>query len=267
MNPDSSPSGGRISVVINTYNAQTYLNEILQYLKGYDEIVVCDMESTDHTVEIARANGCRVVVFPRGSHRFGDPARNFAIQSAENEWVLVVDADEIVPQELTEYLYRYIQRDDCCDALFIPRRNLLFDNRPSVAYPDYQCRLIRKSRCYWPPTVHSKPRIDGSVGYIDRRRTDLAMIHKPVTLRETFRKMCVYTDLELDRRISRHKRHISLMKFIASPSFRFFKTYILKGGIFHGRRGYIEARCDAIYRFMTLCKIYERQLSSSQTES
>ena len=77
-------------------------------VKGFDEVLVCDMESTDGTVDIARKNGCRVVTFPKADHKSAEPARTFAIQSATNPWVLVVDADEIVTPELHDYLYRRI---------------------------------------------------------------------------------------------------------------------------------------------------------------
>ncbi|MBR6494849.1 MAG: glycosyltransferase, partial [Prevotella sp.] len=86
----------KISVVINTYNARQHLCEVLEAVKNFDEVVVCDMESTDDTVEIARQYGCRVVTFPKEGHTIVEPAREFAIHEAENEWVLVVDADEVV---------------------------------------------------------------------------------------------------------------------------------------------------------------------------
>ena len=53
----------KISAVLNTYNASQYLDRVLDSLSGFDEILVCDMESTDDTVEIARRHGCRVVTF------------------------------------------------------------------------------------------------------------------------------------------------------------------------------------------------------------
>ena len=51
----------KISVVINTYNAERDLEQVLESVKLFDEVVVCDMESTDRTVEIARRRGCRIV--------------------------------------------------------------------------------------------------------------------------------------------------------------------------------------------------------------
>ena len=85
----------KISVVINTYNAEQHLQRVLDAVKDFDEVLVCDMESTDSTLEIAQKNGCRIVTFPKADHKSAEPARTFAIQSASSPWVLVVDADEM----------------------------------------------------------------------------------------------------------------------------------------------------------------------------
>ena len=79
-----------ISVVINTYNAQKHLAQVLETVKLFDEIVVCDMESTDATEKIAQGYGCKIVTFPKGDCKSAEPARTFAVQSASSDWVLVV---------------------------------------------------------------------------------------------------------------------------------------------------------------------------------
>ncbi len=257
----------KISVVINTYNASRHLEEILGYLKDFDEVVVCDMESTDNTRDIAEKNGCRTVIFPRGEIRICEPARNFAIQSARNEWVLIVDADEIIPKALTDYLHAYVNSGHSADALRICRRNLFMGDKPSVAYPDYQCRLVRKSKCHWPPTIHSVPKIDGRTESIDKHRHELAMIHKPQPYKDYAHKhFCTYTDNEVQRRCKRGTK-ISLLQLIFEPAFRFLKRYIIKGAIMHGKAGYIESQSDAIYKFITLSKLYEHQLAEERKSS
>lgn len=115
-----------ISVVINTYNAERYLAECLEAVKDFDEIVVCDMESTDRTVEIAQRYGCKIVTYPKGDCVSAEPARTFAIQSASSEWVLVVDSDEIITPELRKYLYERTQADDGVKGLYIARLNKIF---------------------------------------------------------------------------------------------------------------------------------------------
>lgn len=254
----------KISVIINTYNASMHLEEILDYLKDFDEVVICDMESTDNTREIAEKKGCRVEIFPRGEIRICEPARNFAIQSAKNEWVLIVDADEIIPKALSDYLHEYVNSGHSADALRICRRNLFIEDKPSVVYPDYQCRLVKKSKCYWPPTIHSVPQINGRTESIDKNRHELAMIHKPEKFSDYVHKhFCTYTDNETIRRWEKGKK-ITLLQLIFAPAFRFFKRYILKGAIFHGKTGYIESQSDAIYKFITLSKLYEKQLKEEK---
>ena len=58
----------KISVVINTYNAETKLAKVLDTVKDFDEVVICDMESTDSALDIPRKHNCKIVTFPKGEH-------------------------------------------------------------------------------------------------------------------------------------------------------------------------------------------------------
>ena len=75
------------------------------------------MESTDNTVEIAQKYGCKVVTYPKGNCVSAEPARNFAIRSASNYWVLVVDADEIITEE--RIAKRLMTAENCNNCLCI----------------------------------------------------------------------------------------------------------------------------------------------------
>ena len=87
-----------ISVVINTLNADRLLNECLQSVKQADEIVICDMYSEDKTIEIAQKHGCKIVYHERTG--IVEPARNWAMEQASGDWILVLDADEMVKRWL-----------------------------------------------------------------------------------------------------------------------------------------------------------------------
>lgn len=147
----SMREGKQISVVINTYNAERDLETVLKSVKDFDEVLVCDMESTDRTVEIARSYGCRIVTFPKADHKSAEPARTFAIQQAQSPWVLVVDADELVTPQLREELYRRIAEPDCAAGLYIPRLNQFMGKTLTCAYPDYQLRFFVREGTEWPP--------------------------------------------------------------------------------------------------------------------
>ena len=153
-----------ISVVINTYNAQQHLAKVLESVKDFDEVVVCDMESTDDTVAIAEQYGCRVVTFPKNGHTCCEPARTFAIQAARNPWVLVVDADEIVTPELREALYG-VEKEGMSPVAgyYIPRQNMFMGMFVRDFHYDYQLRFLVREGTEWPPTIHSLPKVPGRV--------------------------------------------------------------------------------------------------------
>ena len=94
----------KISVIINTYNAEKHLATVLETAKDFDEVVICDMHSSDRTIAIAERYGCKIVYCER--FPYVEPARNFAIAQAQYPWVLVIDADETIPAKLREYLYQ-----------------------------------------------------------------------------------------------------------------------------------------------------------------
>ena len=167
----------KISVVINTYNAERDLERVLDAVKDFDEVLICDMESTDKTLDIAKKYGCRIVTFERKTYNIVEPAREFAIHEARFDWVLVVDADEIVTPELKEYLYRRIKEDDCPDGLYIPRKNYFMGRFMRCHYPDHILRFFRKDKTHWPPIIHCTPVVDGRVEKIPAKNKELAFEH------------------------------------------------------------------------------------------
>ena len=244
-----------ISVVINTYNAEQHLERVLQSVKDFDEVVVCDMESTDATLDIARKYGCRVVTFERKDYNIVEPAREFAIHEARCEWVLVVDADELVTPQLHDYLYRCIKEANCPDGLFIPRKNYFMGRFMRCHYPDHILRFFRKDKTHWPPVIHCVPEVKGRTEKIPAKRKELAFEHLANDSIETIvSKTNQYTRNELERK--QHK-HYGVLAFLWRPFFRFFKTYILKGAILDGRPGFIKAVLEGYYQFIFLAKKYE----------
>ena len=254
----------KISVVINTYNAASMLEEVILAVKDFDETVVCDMESTDETVAIAHKHGCKVVTFPKAQHKSAEPARTFAIQSASNPWVLVVDADEIVTPELRQYLYRRIASEDCPQGLYIPRKGYFMHRL--FAYPDYQLRFFIREGTVWPPYVHTFPTVQGRLEHIPRNRHELALIHRADdSIHTRLYKTNEYSDNEA---VKKAGRHYGALKLVFVPAFYFFKAYILKGQIRKGIPGFINATLDACYRFVTIAKVIEAKNSnrSNQTQ-
>lgn len=236
------------------------MQEVLESVRGFDEIVVCDMESTDRTVQLAEAQGCRVVTFEKRNYTIVEPARQFAIDSATHEWVLVLDADEVVPAELKAYLYNHIQQPDCAEGVAIPRKNYFMKRLMHACYPDYVLRFFHKDVTHWPPIIHASPEVKGRVIRIPKTRKDLALEHlanDSVAIR--CHKTNVYSDNEVPKR---QGKSYGIGALLGRPLFRFFRAYILKGGIRDGIPGLIYAGWEAIYQFSIVAKVIEARKKS-----
>jgi glycosyltransferase involved in cell wall biosynthesis len=247
----------KISVVINTHNAESKLAQVLDTVKGFDEVVICDMESTDHTLEIAGKYGCKIVTFPKKDYVSAEPARTFAIQSASHKWVLVVDADELVTPALKDYLYERISHADCPAGIYIPRKNSFMNIYLSSLYPDYQLRFFIREGTVWPPYVHTFPKVNGTLEHIPEKREDLAFIHlADYTIRNVIGKMNQYTENEM---VKRADKGYGMAALFYRPFWRFFLYYFLKGGIRDGKYGFIRGCFDGIYQFVLVSKIIENR--------
>lgn len=249
----------KISVVINTYNAETFLREVLESVKDFDEVVICDMESTDHTLSIAREYGCKIVTFPKGNISICEPARDFAIHSASNRWVLVVDADEIVPDALRKYLYEQIAEPGFCNAIDIPRANMFMGKR-RTGTPDRQLRFFRQDRAVWPPVIHSAPKLEDPVISIPANRKDLYLIHlEDFSIAKRIDKLNCYSDYEV---IRKPHRKYGFLGMIFRPLCFFLASFVFQRGFCDGKRGLFRGYFAAFYQVMYMAKLYEIRLKS-----
>ncbi len=247
----------KISVVINTYNAEKHLDTVLRSVSDFDEILVCDMESTDSTLQIARSHGCRVVTFPRKEHSIVEPAREFAIHEASHPWVLVIDADELVTPLLRDYLYELAAQADAPAGIAIPRINYFMGRFLHSAYPDYVLRFFQRDKTHWPAVIHCSPEVDGRVVRIPKHRRDLALRHLANdSVSDILRKTDVYSNYEMPRRRS---KHYGVGALLTRPFFRFFKSYFIKRGFLDGKAGLIHAFLDAIYQTVIVSKLIEER--------
>lgn len=251
----------KISVVINTYNAEKNLKQVIESIKGFDEILVCDMESTDHTREIAKQMGCRIVTFPKANYVSAEPARTFAIQSAAFSWVLVVDADELVTPELHDYLYDFISKPDETAGLYIPRINHFMGQPLTCSYPDYQLRFFIREGTEWPPFVHTFPKVNGRLAYLPRSRREMAFIHLDENISSFLEKSNRYSYNEAQRKA--YKKW-GVGALIYRPVWRFFRAYVIEGGWHDGVRGLIYAGLRGIYHFEVVAKMIEMRKKNSR---
>jgi len=254
------------SVVINTYNAETYLRKVLDSVKEVDEIVICDMHSTDTTIAIAKEYNCKIVYFDESGENIGicEPARNLAIQSATNQWVLLLDADEIAPKSLLNYCNAHLQKVNPEEGIFIPRKNFLHGVFMHASYPDYIMRFFRKDACDWPPTMHSIPKIDGNTIKIPKKNKDRAIIHlDDQSIHERIEKLNRYASNDV-KRMKQAGRRFSRTALLLRMTFFFVKFYLIKGGFRDGKMGLVYSLLHSFYRFIAIAKVWEQEITNNQ---
>jgi len=245
-----------ISVVIHTLNSGKFIRRCLESVRDFDEIVVCDMYSSDDTLKIAEKFGAKIVMFePCGG--IPEPARAFAVGQATKDWVLVVDSDEVIPESLRKYLLQMITSENCPNAFYLPRKNYFMNRFMRASFPDYQLRFFKKDSFKgWPVVIHARPEIEGNICKIPQKKS-LAIVHlEENRIRDLVSKMNRYTELEVEKR---NKKRKSVAGMIFQPFYRFFFMYFIKMGFLDGKEGLIYAVTQACNKFLTNAKIIERQ--------
>ncbi len=249
-----------LSVVVLTKNEQACIAECLDSLKAWaDEIIVVDDESSDRTVEIVRQYTDKIFVKKmdvEGRHR------NWAYAQTRNNWVLSLDADEKVTEELKKEISRAIISSDFA-AFSIPLRNYIGNYwvRHGGWYPASKVRLFRKDKFkYEEVEVHPRVFIEGVCGHL---KSDI--IHKGYPDLEHFlNSINRQSTLEAIKWISTNRK-MSLGRIIWRTVDRFFRRYWGKKGYKDGLYGFMIAYFDSFYQIISYAKYKEMQRKNKPT--
>ena len=167
----------------------------------------------------------------------------------------MLDADEIVSEELRTYLYNHISEPACAEGVAIPRKNYFMGKFMHACYPDYILRFFKKEVTTWPAIIHASPIVKGRIIRLPRSRKGLAFEHLANDSIATLNsKNNVYSDNEI---VKRRDSHYGVGALLGRPFFRFFRSYILKGGFRDGVPGFVHAVWEGIYQFTIVAKIIE----------
>ncbi len=239
-----------LAAVVITRDEEKNIGACLESLDFADRLIVVDSGSQDRTVEIARKY--TDLVFERAWTGYGDQ-KNFAIERAERDWVLVVDADERVTPELEAEIRTVLESDPPEAGFFIPRKNIFFGRwvRGGEIYPDYQLRLFRSSGRYNSLPVHENLVIPGK---IERLQGSLIHFTAPSVVYYA-RKMDGYTSLAA-RGNARRKGSVLWLHLIFSPPARLIKKFILKSGWRDGTHGLVLSLWAGYYAFLKYAKLW-----------
>jgi (heptosyl)LPS beta-1,4-glucosyltransferase len=251
----------KISVVINTLNEEQNLPLALRSVcKWASEIIVVDMHSDDNTVAIAEEFTSKVFLHPR--LKYFEAARQFAVQQASCDWIFLLDADEIVPQPLSDKLLR-AALDDNADVYMIPRLNYLLGapvkHTGWDAYGDRQLRLFKKGSAVLSDRMHAHihPAPNSRVADFPYENDDLAIHHfNYLDAAQFIEKLNRYTSIEGQQAAERGER-VGRAKAVISSLLTFVDRYVRKRGYRDGWRGFYLSGLMAAYRWITYTKLQE----------
>lgn len=238
----------KITGLVLTHNSEATLEECLESLKWLDEIVLIDDESTDQTREIAKKhNAC---VYIRKLDDFSSQ-RNFGLSQCSNDWVLVLDSDEIVSKGLQEEVETLFTKPISESGFRIPRKNLFMGVWIRSLYPDYGLRLFLRKQARYSGAVHESLAVEGTIGKLIN-----PMIHTSYrSIEEIIQKTNHYTTISAHQMFAKGKR-ASLLDLIIRPASTFMKNYFLKRGFLDGFPGFILHVLYGYYTFIKYAKLY-----------
>ena len=247
----------RISVVISAFNEEKNIGDCLQSIKWADEIILVDNTSSDKTVSIAKKYTSKI--FKRPNNRMLNINKNYGFEKATNKWILNLDADERVTEELKREIINVINNNsDDFDGFEIPRKNIIFGKwiRHGIWWPDYQIRLFKKGKGKFECRhVHEKIKLEGKLGQLSQ-----PLLHYNYkSISEYIRKFNdIYTENEVENFLKSGKR-IYWYDAIRMPVNEFLSVFLARSIYKDGLHGLVLSILQAFYALVTFCKVWERQ--------
>ncbi len=246
-----------ITVIIHTLNEEKNIRNCLECLKWADEIIIIDMFSDDKTVEIAQEYTNKIFSYER--MRYADPARQFGLQQASNEWVLVVDADELVPIQLRNCLLK-IARENQYDAVSIPRRNYFFgycmQETGWGALEDKQMRFFKQQYMTYTNQIHCFVQLSPLAKVLHISDPECSFIHfNYIDVEHFIEKLNRYTTIEAENKWDKSDK-FSKIKVFKRIYREFWHRFVKRKGYKDGFQGIMLAILMSMYRATTEIKYY-----------
>ncbi len=253
-----------VSLAVITRNEAASIGRCLDSVPFADDKLVVDCGSEDDTVAVARAHGARVV--QQDWLGFG-PQRNFASGQCRHDWILVLDADEFLSEELAaEMQQRLPQIMASTVPAAILRRRSLFMGRPMRWYRpatgETLARLYHRDRARWSDVrVHESLQFEGAAA---RFRAPFEHSNNPTLVHKQL-KVLLYSELKCRDRNERGRPpamwQTPLVYFSA-----FLKDYLLRLAFLDGWRGYIIAQTAASYAVYKRMRQYEMSVNPASVD-
>jgi glycosyltransferase involved in cell wall biosynthesis len=246
----------KLSAVIITFNEERFIEATLRALDFCDEIVVVDSGSTDATVSICKKFNSIVLTRPFDGY---GAQKEYAVSRASNNWVLAIDADEIVTDELKQEIIAVLSRDtEDVQGFYIPISLVFLGKllRFGGEYKKPHVRLFnRTAGTFTKDTVHEHADINGKKLTLKNH-----ILHYSYDgISDYLSKFNSYTSIAAEALYRKNRKATKYGIFIRFPV-SFLKIYIIKGCIFDGYRGFLWSLFSSLYPVVKFAKLLEKQI-------
>jgi len=242
----------KISVIIITKNEEKNIKACLESISWADEITIVDAESEDRTVELTKQFNGRVFIKKWEGFVL---QKRFALNQANNEWVLSLDADERISAELKNEILKKDPGE--FNGFLIRRKNFLFGKEITTCGwdKDYQLRLFRKSKANLnEKLVHEGFVVDGKTNSLEN-----VIIHNTFSSLDNYmKKVNEYTTLSAEETYQT-KSKVTALTILTHTFSAFFRYFISLKGFKDGMHGLIISFINSLSTMLTYTKIWELQ--------
>jgi glycosyltransferase involved in cell wall biosynthesis len=248
----------KISIALITLNEEVNLPRTLESVKplvrdGQGEIIIVDSGSTDRTLDIARSFGAKI--FSESWKGFA-AQKNSAMEKASGDWVLQLDADEVLEAELTLELDHALDQSGNLVGYWIPRKNYFLGRwiKHGGFYPDPKLRLIRRGAGKFEEYgAHPTIKVEGATG-----RLKHALVHNAYPdLSGYIDHMNSYSSSGAQVVVAQGHRGFNLLNIVVRPKLTFVYNYIFRLGFLDGCEGFLLHMYHAVYVSWKYAKAWE----------
>lgn len=234
----------KLSIALATYNEEKNINRCLSSVQDIaDEIVIVDGTSSDRTVEIAKEFKAKITI--TDNPLIFHINKQKAIDKCTSEWILQLDADEVVGRDLRKEIKEIIEMSSDINGYWLPRKNYFLGRflLKGGQYPDYTLRLYKRGKGRLPQKdVHEQAEVEGTVGYLKE-----SLLHYPYENFSSYlRKWRTYNTIlasqirtSLKNKSLLYKFFIGLGYIFVKPVHWFLLTYIRHKGFMDSWQGFV----------------------------
>lgn len=251
-----------ISAIIITQDEERNIGRCLDSLAGIaDEVVVVDSGSTDATEQICLCHGARFVPHPWEGY---SQQKNYAESLAAGNWILSLDADEALSDQLRQSILQLKGEGlDNGAAYSFSRLNNYCGHwiKHCGWYPDEKVRLWPKGSCQWDGVVHEELQW---LRPVNKVRLDGDLLHYSYySVSDHAARQVKYATLAAQKACAQGKR-AGVGALVIKPAWNFLRNYLFKSGFLDGRAGFLVCKMSAFYTFLKYAKL--RELNNQQQD-